>query len=63
MPCLKLLQIYLLPKAYRLLKEKRACSRHLAKFISRLKIVQILNTYSAVQMAAVTIISYKSLSD
>jgi hypothetical protein len=33
------------PRAYRLLKEKRACSRHLAKFISRLKIVQILHTH------------------
>ncbi len=30
----------ILPKAYRLLKEKRACSRHLAKFICRLKILQ-----------------------
>jgi hypothetical protein len=41
-----------------------ACTRYLAKFISRLNnIVQILNTHSAVQMAAVTIISYKPLSD
>ena len=39
---------------YRLLK---------VKFISRLKIVQILNSHSAVQIAAVTIISYKPLSD
>ena len=46
-------------RAFRLLKEKRACSRHLVKFISKLKIVEILNTHSAVQTAAVTIISYK----
>jgi hypothetical protein len=52
--------------SYKLLKEKRACTcslRHLANFISRLNIVQILNTHSAVQTAAVTIISYKPLSD
>ena len=53
----------MIPRAYRLLKEKRACSRHLAKFISKLKIVEILNTHSAVQTTAVTIISYKPLSD
>ena len=34
-------KIYVLPRAYRLLKEKRACNyRHLAKFKSRLKIVK-----------------------
>jgi hypothetical protein len=38
-------------------------TRHLAKFISRLKIVTILNTHSADQRAAVTIIGYKPLSD
>jgi hypothetical protein len=54
----------MMPRAYRLLKEKRACNyRHLAKFISRLKIVQILNTHSATQRAAVSTISYKPLSD
>ena len=48
------------------LKEKRAC-KYLAKFIEiilcKLKIVKILNTYSEIQTAAVTIISYKPLSD
>ena len=54
-------------RAYRLLKEKiegRHVSRHLAaKFICKLKIVEILNMHSEVQTAAVTIISYKPLSD
>ena len=38
-------------------------TRHLEKFKSRLKIVQILNMHSAVQAAAVTMISYKQSSD
>ena len=38
-------------------------SRHLAKFICNLKIVKLLNMHSEIQTAAVTIISYKPLSD
>ena len=35
---------------------------HLAKFICKLKIVEILNRHSEVQTAPVTIISYKPLN-
>ena len=61
--CLGLCKV-LQPRAYRLLKEKRAyVTSNLAKFKSRLKIVKFLNMYSAVQTADVTIISYKPMSD
>ena len=47
-------------RAYRPQRGRGHVTRHLAKFKSRLKIVK---SHSAVQTAAVTIISYKPLSD
>ena len=48
-------------RAYRLQRRGHVTS-NLAKFKSRLKIVEFLNMHSAVQTADVTIISYKPLS-
>ena len=53
----------LISRAYRLLKDTIGhVTRHLTKFKSKQKIVYI-EMHSAVQIAIVTIISYKALSD
>ena len=48
-------------RAYRLLKEKRACTEYIGtwqnSYIIKLKIVQILNMHSEIKTAAVSMIS------
>ena len=50
-------------RAYRLQRRRGHVTSSLAKFKSRLRIVEFLNIHSAVQKADITIISYKPLSD